>query len=184
MEKDLIEKCLESSEIYVGKILNVKKDKVELPNGHTSYREWVSHPGAAAIIPYFSDGKIALVKQFRYPINKITLEIPAGKFDKQGENPEECALRELNEETGLIAEKITKLATIATTVGFSNEYIHIFLGENITQGKQCPDDDEFINCVFLSLNEAIEKIQTGEIFDSKSVIALLMTRDILNKRKA
>lgn len=184
MDEDLIEEKISSENIYEGKLLKVKRDKVKLPNGHTSYREWINHPGASAVIPYLPDGKIVLVKQYRYPVQQVTIEIPAGKLDVEGENPLECAIRELKEETGYAAEKYTKLTTIATTVGFSNELIHIYAAENLSAGTQCPDGDEFINVITVPLEEAVSMISNEVITDAKSVTAILLLKEMLAKRGA
>ena len=122
-DKNLVEKKISSERVFDGVLLHVLKDEVELPNGHTSTREWIKHPGAASVIPLLPDNQIILVKQFRYPVGQVTLEVPAGKFDKEGENPLKCAIRELSEETGYETDEknFWKLTTIATTVGFTNE---------------------------------------------------------------
>jgi len=160
--------------VFDGVLLHVKKDKVKLPNGHEAVREWIRHPGAASVIPLLPDGRIIMVRQYRYPVGKVTLEVPAGKFDREGEDGEECARRELAEETGYVAEKIEKLTTIATTVGFSNEYIQLFAATGLTPGQKHPDDDEFINTVKVPLTEALAMIADGRIFDAKTVISVLM----------
>ena len=170
----LIEKMISTENVFDGVLLHVKKDVVELPNGHQAPREWIKHPGASAVIPLLPDGNIILVKQFRYPINQVTLEIPAGKLDSEGEDPLVCAERELSEETGYTAGKIWKLAKIATTVGFSNEWIHIYAAKDLKSGKQHPDEDEFINYLKVPLQEAIKMVDEGKIFDSKSVIAIML----------
>lgn len=174
MDEDLIEKKIGEEDIFDGCLLHVKRDTVELPNGKTAVREWIKHPGASAVIPLLPDGRVILVRQYRYPVQKVTLEVPAGKLDAPGEDPMLCAKRELAEETGYTAENITKLATIATTVGFSNEYIHLYAAEGLTSGKQHTDDDEFIHVVKVPLKEAVEMTQDGRIFDAKSVISILM----------
>ena len=178
MDEDLIEKKLDSEDIFSGCLLKVKKDKVELPNGNIAYREWIKHTGASAVIPILPNGEIILVRQYRYPVQAVTLEIPAGKLDIAGENPLECAKRELKEETGYTAENYRKLTTIATTVGFSDEYIHIYAAENLSAGEQCPDSDEFINVVRMPLTEAVSKVKSGEIMDAKSVTAILLLNDL------
>ncbi|MGN0941457.1 MAG: NUDIX domain-containing protein [Selenomonadaceae bacterium] len=176
MYEDLIEKKISGEDIFDGHLLHVKRDKVMLPNGHEATREWIKHPGASAIIPIFPDGNIILVRQYRYPVDKVTLEIPAGKLDVVGEEPLDCAKRELSEETGYTATKYEKLITIATTVGFSNEWIHIFVASGLTPGKQHPDDDEFINTVKMPLDEAYELVKKNEIVDSKTITAVLMLK--------
>ena len=179
MDEDLIEKKVSSEDVFDGRLLHVKRDTVELPNGDTATREWIKHPGASAVIPLLSDGNIILVRQYRYPIGKVTLEVPAGKLDSKTEDPYKCAERELSEETGYHANKIEKLGTIATTVGFSDEYIHLYAAEDLTPGPQHPDEDEFINVVKVPLTEAATMVNEGKIYDAKSIISILM----LAKRK-
>lgn len=177
MDEDLIEKKLRSERIFTGKLLHVNRDVVELPNGKEASREWIEHPGASAVIPVLPDGKIVMVRQFRYPIGQITLEIPAGKLDAPEEDPLFCAQRELKEETGYTASGWEKLGSIATTVGFSNEYIHLYAARELVAGKQSPDEDEFINTVTLSLTEAVRMVASGEIYDAKSVTAILLLKN-------
>ena len=173
-DKNLVEKKISSENVFDGTLLHVKKDTVELPNGHQSTREWIEHPGASAVIPLLPDNQIILVKQFRYPVGQVTLEVPAGKLDGKGEDPLICAVRELSEETGYTAGKIWKLTTIATTVGFSNEVIHLYAATNLTAGKQHPDEDEFINTVKIPLTAALQMVETGKIIDAKSIISILL----------
>ena len=174
MYEDLIETKIASEDVFDGVLLHVKKDTVKLPNGRTATREWIKHPGASSVIPVFPDGSIILVRQYRYPIDQVTLEVPAGKLDAPDEDPLVCAERELSEETGYTAEKITKLTTIATTVGFSNEHIHLYVATGLTPGKQHTDEDEFINVVKVPLAEAVAMATDGRIVDAKSVISILM----------
>ena len=181
MDENLIEKKISSEDVFDGVLLHVKKDTVQLPNGHTAPREWIKHPGAAAVVPLLPDGNIILVKQFRYPVNQVTIEIPAGKLDIEGEDPIICAQRELSEETGYTAGRIWKLTTIATTVGFSNEWIHLYAAEDLKSGRQHTDADEFINYIKVPLTEAIKWIDEGKIFDSKSIIAILLLAKELKK---
>ena len=173
-DKNLVEKKISSAEVFNGILLHVRKDEVELPNGNTAIREWIEHPGASAIIPLLPDNQIILVRQFRYPVGKVTLEVPAGKLDKPGEDPLECARRELSEETGYTAGKLWKLTTIATTVGFTNEYIHLYAASDLTPGKIHPDSDEFINAVKIPLTAALQMVESGKIFDAKSAVSILL----------
>lgn len=173
-DKNLIEKEISSENVFDGVLLHVRKDEVELPNGHKSVREWIKHPGASSVIPLLPDNQIILVKQFRYPVGQVTLEVPAGKLDVEGEDPLVCAERELSEETGYTAEKIWKLTTIATTVGFSNEFIHLYAATDLKAGKQHPDDDEFINAVKVPLTAALHMVESGKIIDAKSIISILL----------
>ena len=173
-DKNLIEKKISEESVFDGVLLHVRKDEVELPNGHKSVREWIKHPGASSVIPLLPDNQIILVKQFRYPIGEVTLETPAGKLDAEGEDPLVCAKRELSEETGYTAGKIWKLTTIATTVGFSNEMIHLYAATDLTAGEKHPDDDEFINTVKIPLTAALQLVESGKIIDAKSIISILL----------
>ena len=185
-DKNLVEKKISSEAVFDGVLLHVRKDDVELPNGHKAVREWIKHPGASAVIPLLPDNQIILVRQFRYAVGKVTLEVPAGKLDKVGEDPLECAKRELSEETGYTAGKIWKLTTIATTVGFSNEYIHLYAASDLTAGKIHPDSDEFINVVKIPLTAALQMVESGKIFDAKSAVSILLLAKqvFLNKTEA
>ena len=177
-DADLIEEKVSSEDVFDGNLLHVKKDTVRLPNGNIAYREWIKHPGASAVVPVTPEGRLIFVRQYRYPIQQVTLEIPAGKLDAAGEDPLDCARRELSEETGYQAEKYTFLTKLATTVGFSNEFIYIYAAEGLTAGRQHPDEDEFINVCTLTMDEAMAKIRSGEICDAKSVTAVLLLRDL------
>lgn len=174
MYEDLMETKIASEDVFDGVLLHVRKDTVKLPNGRTATREWIRHSGASSVIPVLPDGSIILVRQYRYPIDQVTLEVPAGKLDSPEEDPLVCAERELSEETGYTADKIEKLTTIATTVGFSNERIHLYVARGLTPGKQHTDEDEFINVVKVPLAEALAMIQDGRIIDAKSVVSILM----------
>jgi len=174
---DLTEKMLKTEMKYRGRIINVKVDEVELPTGTRSGREVVEHPGAVAVIAADEDGRIILVEQYRYPVGETLLEIPAGKLDP-GESPEECALREMVEETGYRPGRLALLSRIYTTPGFSNEAIHLFRGYDLQYvGKPDrdvdADEEENLNTVLLSEREAVEKIVAREIVDAKTIIALL-----------
>ncbi len=173
-DKNLVEKKISSEKVFDGVLLHVRKDIVELPNGHESVREWITHPGASSIIPLLPDNQIILVKQFRYPIGQVTLEVPAGKLDFANEDPLTCARRELSEETGYTAGEIWKLTTIATTVGFTNEIIHLYAAKDLTPGKQHPDEDEFINAIKMPLTAALQLVESGKIIDSKTIISIMM----------
>lgn len=182
MYEDLIETKLDSENIYDGYLLHIKKDKVRLPNGGEAYREWVKHPGAAAVIPYTDQGEVILVRQYRYPIDEVTLEIPAGKLDAAGEDPLECAKRELSEETGYTAQEYKFLTKLATSVGFSDEVIYIYAARGLAVGQQHTDEDEFINVVKVPLQEAVEMVLDGRINDGKSITAIFMLDRLVNKK--
>jgi ADP-ribose pyrophosphatase len=167
---DLSEKQLSSETIYDGKILKLQVDDVTLPDGKIAKRECVRHCGGAAVL-FVKDNKIALVKQFRYLYNKAIYEIPAGKLDV-GENGETGAKRELEEETGYRANKITHLADIYPSPGYTDEIIHIYFAEDATFIGQRLDEGEFLNCLFMPLDEVLQKIDSGEICDAKTVTAI------------
>jgi len=169
----LIEKKLDSKIVYDGKLLTVYCDKVELPNGKEAGRELIRHPGAVAVVPVTPEGNIILVRQYRYPIGKTILEVPAGKLDK-GEHPDECARRELEEETGYLAHTIKKLSSIYTTPGFTDEVIHLYLAEHLTLAKQRPDEDEFLDVEVYTKEQIRAMINDGTINDAKSMLALLL----------
>ena len=168
---ELTEKTLSSEAIYEGKILDLYKDKISLPNGDESTREYIKHRGAVALVAFDENGDVILVKQYRYPIHDTLLEIPAGKLEK-GEEILSAAIRELEEETGYKAESLTYLGKMLPAVGYSNEVIHIYLAENLIKTNPHPDEDEFINTIKMPLCKMEEMIDKNEITDSKTVFAL------------
>ena len=172
-DDELQEKLVSTTRIFEGKIIKVRRDEVLLPSGNTGTREVVEHQGAVAVVPVTKDGGVIMVRQFRYPVGQVLLEIPAGKLDP-GERPEACALRELAEETGFVANNLRKLASIFTTPGFSNEVIHLFLAEDLIESDKKPDEDEFINTETFTPNQIRAMIANGEICDAKSLAALYL----------
>ncbi|MDI9521067.1 MAG: NUDIX hydrolase [Bacillota bacterium] len=180
-EKDLKETFLSSKTEFVGKIITVEQWRVSLPNGQEAGREIVKHNGAAAVVPVDSRGIVTLVKQHRVAIDRITLEVPAGKLDAPDEDPFLCAKRELEEETGLVAGKWQKMAHVVTTPGFCTERIALYLATDLTQGRQHMDPDEFLNLVKMPLNDAVMMVEAGQIEDAKTCLALLMAHRILNQ---
>lgn len=171
----LTEKFLNSEVVFQGNLLNVFADKVELPNGKVASREYIKHPGAVAVVPITQEGNIVLVRQYRYPIGNVLLEVPAGKLDK-GEDPDTCAFRELEEETGYVAKSIKRIASIYTTPGFTDEVIHLYIAENLTLSNPHPDEDEFLDVEIYSKEEIKTMIADGRINDAKSMLALLLAK--------
>ena len=167
---DLTEKTLSTQKIYDGKIVNLRKDTVLLPNGANAFREVIHNSGGATIIAEF-ENKIYFVKQFRYPYSKVLLELPAGKIN-EGENPLDCAKRELQEETGLIATNIKLLQTIYPTPAYTDEVIYIYVAEGVTKGNMHLDDDEFLNVVPIDVQTVKDMLSRGEIHDAKTLVAL------------
>ena len=165
------EKTISETLIYSGNYLKISNIEVELPNGKVATRDIINHPGACAIIPFLDDDTILLVEQFRKPLNKTILEIPAGKLNKN-ESILDCAHRELEEETGYKSEEITYLGTIATAPGFCNEIIHLFKATNLSLGTKCCDEDEFTEIKFFNLNEVKLMVKSGKIIDTKTISIL------------
>jgi len=161
-----------SEKIFSGKLIDLYFDHVELPNGKSSTREWINHPGAVCIIPILPDGNLCLIRQYRYGPRDEFIEIPAGKLDA-GEDPLVCAKRELKEEIGYIAGKFTFLTNIYPAIGFSNEKMWMYLAEDLQLSNQSLDQDEFLELLPLSLVEAIDLINQGKITDVKTIIGVL-----------
>lgn len=165
---DLKEKVLKDELMYKGNFLEFRNLEVELPNGKESSRDVIRHPGACGIIAFLDYENIILVEQFRMALNKVLLEIPAGKLDK-GESIEACARRELKEETGYIAGNMEFLGAIAPAPGFCDEIIYLYKATNLTLGSKDEDEDEFTNVKIMNINRVKEKIKSGEIIDGKTV---------------
>ncbi len=170
-----VEKTIQSETIYEGKVLTLKKDKVEIKDGKTSYREIVKHRGAVALLPITEEGKVILVEQYRKPIEKVLLEIPAGKME-EGEAPIITAARELQEETGYSAKNIDLITKMYPAVGYSDEAIYIYLATGLTSGETNFDEGEDIDIVEMELDKAVEMVMSGEIEDGKTIIALMMAK--------
>lgn len=173
MKQDLTEKKIVSKQVYQGSFLRILEDAVRLPDGREASREYVKHPGATAVVAITDDGRIVMVRQYRYPVGKVTLEIPAGKLDT-GEEALACAKRELKEETGYVAERWTKLTSLLTTPGFTDEVIHLYKAEKMRFDEACPDEDEFIHAELYTPEELRRMIEDETIVDAKTIVALLM----------
>ena len=169
---NLIETTDSQLYVYKGRIINVRNDKITLPDGKPAEREVVEHNGGVAIVALTDDGDILLVEQFRYPYMKTVLEIPAGKLDK-GEDPLSAAKRELSEETGANAKKWESLGEYYPTPGYTNEIIHLFYASKLNFGKQNPDEDEFLMLKKMPLSQAVNMIIKNEIPDGKTQTAVL-----------
>ena len=176
---ELKESTISSKQVYEGSFLDVRKDIVNLPDGNTSTREWINHPGAACIIPVLSDGRLALIKQYRYPVKSIMIELPAGKLDA-GEDPEECAVRELEEEIGYSAGKLTFVSKIHPAIGFANEEMWIFLAENLIKSQKNTDRDEFDELIPTSIKDSVKMVWNGTITDVKTIIGILWAERLLS----
>ena len=176
--KNMEEKTKLSEVVFQGKLLDVRLDKVILPNGKIGTREWINHPGAVCIIPILPNKKIGLIRQYRYSVKKHMVEIPAGKLDR-GEYPENCAKRELQEEIGYKANKISFLTNIYPAIGFANEIMWIYLAEDLIKTKTKLEDDEFLEIMPTKLEDALRMVWDGEITDVKTIIGLLWADKVL-----
>lgn len=169
----LVEKTLTSKEIFKGRIIELYVEDVELPNGKTSTREIVKHPGAVAVIAITPDNKLVMVEQYRKPLGRTLVEIPAGKLEK-GEAPEHTARRELEEETGYTCKNLQPLISFYTSPGFADELVHLYLAENLQKPLETAelDEDEFVEVLEVSLEEAQEMIKNKRIYDAKTAYAI------------
>lgn len=147
-------------------------------NGKTAKREIIEHRGAAAIVPIIQDRDVVLVRQYRYAVATDLLEVPAGTME-QGETPEECAVRELEEETGFRCKEIEKILEFFPVPGYSTEKIHVYIAKGLSQSKMNTEDDEQISVEILPMENALEKVRSGEIHDAKSICALFRAAELL-----
>ena len=179
---ELTETKVGSDKTFSGKLLHVYRDIVRLPDNKETVREWIDHPGAAAIIPIFGDDTILMVEQYRYPVQCVMLEIPAGKRD--GDEPFiETARRELDEETGWKAGKVVDLGAAYPVIGYSNEVIHFFLATELTPGEAEQEEDEFLRIHRMPLDDALQLVHDGTIEDMKTIVGLYRAhRWILSSR--
>lgn len=164
------EVTVSSQSIFQGKIISLQVDTVKLPDGSEATREIVRHPGAVAVLA-IHEGKMVVVEQYRKPLNKSEIEIPAGKLDP-GESPENAAIRELKEETGYTTDSLIPLGSYYTSPGFADEIIYVYAAENLQQGEMQLDEDEFLQVTELTLEEAYEAMRQGRIHDAKTIHAL------------
>ena len=169
--------ALGSRRVYTGKVLNLDIDRVQFPNGSVGELEVIRHSGASAVVPFLSDPagedpQLLLIKQYRYAANGYLYELPAGRLDP-GEAPEECARRELREETGCSAEHVVFLYTMYTTPGFTDERIHLFMASGLTHGETGHESDEFLTVETVPLSRALEMIRDGVVQDAKTALGIL-----------
>ena len=170
--------------VFHGALIDVSHMQVLLPNGKTALREIVRHKGAAAVVPVDADGSVYLVRQHRVVLDLMTLEIPAGKLDHVGEDPYDCAVRELEEETGLRAQSMRLLSHVVTTPGFCTETIGLYLATGLTQHEKHPDADELLNVVKTPLSEAVARVMRGELRDAKTALGLMMAWHALHSSES
>lgn len=178
---NLEEKQLSAKYVYQGKILKFRVDTALLPDGTTAHREVIEHPGGVSVVAVTDNNEILAVKQFRYPYFEILTEIPAGKFDYQGENPLDAVKRELKEETGATAEKIIDLGIIYPSPGCYGENLHLFAAKGLKIGTSNPDDDEFLEVLKIPLEKAVDMVLNNEIRDAKTIIGILKIKTLIEK---
>ena len=170
-DQHLREEKISGEDVYGGIFLNMKRDQVRLPDGETAVREYLTHPGAVAILAILDDGRVLLERQYRYPIAKACIEIPAGKLEV-GEDALLCAKRELEEETGYSAKKWSYIRRIHPVISYSTEFIDIYLAEGLSPGNSHLDAEEFLDVFAAPLEQLIEWVERGEISDVKTTIAV------------
>ncbi|WP_100010733.1 NUDIX hydrolase [Lentibacillus sediminis] len=172
--KKFEEKTISTETIYQGKVIHLQVDEVTLPNGKTAKRELVKHPGAVAVIPITKDNKIVFVEQYRKPLEKSLIELPAGKLD-EGESPLTAAVRELEEETGYTTTQLTYIASFYTSPGFADELMHLYITDQIEplEYPASADEDEFVEVLELTLDEAKQYVEGERIHDAKTNYAIL-----------
>lgn len=168
----LTETCISTTRVFDGQLMKVHQDRVRLPNGAESVREYTVHPGAVMVLPILPDGRYVMERQFRYPLHQVFLEFPAGKIDP-GEDLEATAHRELLEETGYRAETLEYLTTIHPVISYSTEKIALFVGRGLTLHERHLDDNEFLDVVLVEPSELLWQIRAGEVTDVKTIIAAL-----------
>lgn len=171
-------KQLSRIEIYRGKIFDVYQDQVELPNGRSTQLDVVEHEPAVTILPVDADGQVWLIQQYRYPVNEMLLELPAGVMEN-GESAEICAARELREEIGMAAEELTALGGFYLAPGYSSEYLYVFLARGLTPDSLPQDEDEFIQVEKVGVEEMREMIRLGKIRDAKTIAAVYLAGEHL-----
>lgn len=179
------ESTVDSTRVYEGRVLNLDIDRVRFPDGHIGELELIRHSGAAAVVPFLDEpdhpeARVLLIRQYRYAADRFLYEIPAGRLEKD-EAPDECARRELLEEAGCTAGRLTRIGGFFTTPGFIDEYIHAYMATKLTRGIASPESDEFIQCESHTLQEILRMIDRGQIVDGKTIIALLMVDRLIRR---
>lgn len=174
----LHEQQLETERVFDGVLLKVSRDRVRLPDGKVSVREYIRHPGAVVVVAVMPDGRLVFERQFRYPLGRSFIELPAGKIDPN-ESIQDCAIRELREETGFEASEWKHLGVMHPCIGYSDERIEVFFAHGLTQVERALDDGEFLEVMALSHAEAVAAVLDGRITDSKTITALFLAAPLL-----
>jgi ADP-ribose pyrophosphatase len=168
----LVERQLESTRVFQGNFLDVRRDRVALPDGGSATREYIRHPGAVMVVPLLDDGRLLMERQYRYPMGRVMLEFPAGKLDA-GEDPLDCGRRELLEETGYSAAEWAYAGVLHNAIAYSDEGIHIYFARGLTRGEQRLDEGEFLELVTYTVDDLDRMAAAGELTDAKTLIGLL-----------
>jgi ADP-ribose pyrophosphatase len=179
MDAHLKENKVDGELVYQGHFLKVQRDTISLPDGKPAVREYIRHPGAVAILPLFDDGSVLLERQFRYPLDQVFIEFPAGKIDP-GEDPLACAKRELQEETGYAATEWQFVCTIHNAIAYSDEHLDLYLARGLHAGERKLDDGEFLDIYQLPLTELLEQVRLGQVTDVKTVIGAFWLEKFVN----
>ncbi|QLI82348.1 NUDIX hydrolase [Chitinibacter fontanus] len=167
-DSHLFEEPISSARVFDGNLLHVNRDTIRLPDGSEATREYILHPGAVMIIPQLPDGRLLMERQYRYPLHRVFIEFPAGKLEI-GEDPLECAKRELLEETGYSAASWEYLGVLHPIISYTDEEIKLFLARDLTAGVAQLDAGEFVECISMSMDELVEGVIDGSITDAKTV---------------
>ena len=178
--EQLCERYKSGKEVYHGPLLHVYHDRVILPNGNETGRDYIKHLGAVCVVPVTDDNKVVVERQFRYPADKVFTEIPAGKLDSAEEDRLDAAKRELMEETGYTADEWTWIGDLYSAVAYSNELISMYLARSLHKGERHLDADEFLNVALVSIEELVKQVMDGEITDAKTQAGILKAARILN----
>jgi len=181
MDAHLKESKVDGQLVYEGHFLKVQRDTIQLPDGKHAIREHIRHPGAVVILPLFDDGSVLLERQFRYPLDQVFIEFPAGKIDA-GEDHLACAKRELQEETGYTATDWQFVCTIHNAIAYSDEHLDIYLARGLTAGERQLDEGEFLDIYKAPLSELLEQVRLGQVTDVKTVIGAFWLEKIINGR--
>lgn len=180
MDEHLIESRIDGIEVYEGSFLKVQRDRVRLPNELVATREFIRHPGAVVILPLFEDGTVLLERQFRYPLDQVFIEFPAGKIDP-GEEPLLCAQRELREETGYTARDWRFVCTIHNAIAYSDEHLDIYIAEGLTPGPSALDEGEMLDVFTAPLANLLTWIREGKVTDVKTIIGAFWLEKLVRK---
>lgn len=178
-DSHLYEERVSSEAAYDGRFLKIRNDVVRLPNGNTSTREYVVHPGAVVVIPLLDDGRVLLERQYRYPIGRVMTEFPAGKLDP-GEDPLACGKRELLEETGYTATQWARAGALHLAIAYSTEIIHIYFARGLRAGDRKLDEDEFLDVRTATVDELLAACQRGEVTDAKTLTCTLWLQNVVS----